>query len=278
MKQRASRGILSAVILLAGVAIIAVVAARQRRFVRPHTVAEVELPDIVLSESLGHFIALLNTAENEDDPRYSAGLEQLRREPEAIIAEAGRLLDPAVDGGSGNDFALRHSLVLAIAALRSAGALGILAEVALNPQPLPPEPPDTHEAEAAVQAMIVSLDAIDGIEALASDGHGAALDILVAAAATGSNAVRAAALTALGANPAWREQRDKAAAALPAGLRHLGTLQRKAVTDVPQIRDPRATLIEADRGSRAAPLLADDDPYGGDRHTAAANTPRAGRR
>ena len=271
MKQRQSADIVTAAIIFASLAIVTVAAVRYRRTLRPNSVTEIEMPEVVLSPQLGQFLAVLNTVENEDDHRYRAGLEALRCDADSIIAEAGRLL--ISDGQGGNNFALRHSVVLAVAAMRDPGALGILAKVALNPQPLPPALSDMHDAEDIIEATIVALDAIDGIEALATAGHAAAVDVRVAAAATGSNAVRALALTALGADPAWAKQHEKAVASLPADLQHLGKLQRKPVADVPQILDPRDTLIDVDRGSIAAPPLAGDTmtkPY-----TVKAGTPRA---
>ena len=89
----------------------------------------------------------------------------------------------------------------------------------------------------------MALDAVDGLAALAGDGHAGALDALVKAVAAPSNAVRAAALTALGARPDWREHRERAIADMPDDLRHLAYLTRKSVHEVPQIRDPRITLL-----------------------------------
>jgi hypothetical protein len=244
------------------------------------------MPDIAMSNELGHFLTLLNTAETEDDPQYRAGLELLRGNSADIIAEATKLLAVA-PGDPTDNFALRHSVVLALAALRDGGALELLAEVALNPQPLPPvEAPsvrgifETHpdhriDTEALVQATIVALDAVDGIEALASDGHAGALATLVKVAAAPSNAIRAAALTALGARPDWREHRDAAMAGLPDELRHLAHLERKAVADVPQIRDPRVTLLGAGDATTRPPGLDGDSNM---QRTPVAGAPRAGRR
>ncbi len=50
-----------------------------------------------------------------------------------------------------------------------------------------------------MQSTMLALDAIDGIEMLADDGHAAALDLLVEAARVDSNAIRGSALTALAA-------------------------------------------------------------------------------
>ena len=239
-----------------------------------------------MSNDLGQFVTLLNTVESEDDPRYRTALERLRAHNTDVISDARRLLGPAPDGLADN-WALRHSVVLAVAAMRDPGALDLLSEVALNPQPLPPveaplarglfqtRPEHRLDAEAAVQRTIVALDAIDGIEALAGDGHAAALDALVAVSAAPSNALRASALTALGARPEWREHRDRAMAALPDDLRHLANLSRKAVTEAPQIRDPRMTLLGTGDTTIRAPGLDGDSRL---RRTSVPSAPRAGRR
>ena len=218
MKRFSNTRIISSLLIAGGIVLVAVVVSRQQRRIQPHSVAEVETPDLAMSNDLGQFVTLLNTVESEDDPRYRTALERLRAHNTDVISEARRLLGPAPDGLA-DDWALRHSVVLAVAALRDPGALDLLSEVALNPQPLPPveaplargifqtRPEHRLDAEAAVQRTIVALDAIDGIEALAGDGHAAALDALVAVSAAPSNALRASALTALGARPEWREHR-----------------------------------------------------------------------
>ena len=89
-----------------------------------------------MSDDLGQFVALLNTAKVRR-PALSTALERLRAHSTEVISDARRLLGPAPDGLADN-WALRHSVVLAVAAMRDPGALDLLSEVALNPQPLPP--------------------------------------------------------------------------------------------------------------------------------------------
>ncbi|MEP7185176.1 MAG: hypothetical protein ABI767_04995 [Rhodanobacter sp.] len=238
-----------------------------------------------MSDDLRHLVTLLNTVESEDDPRYVSELEQLRGRSSEVVAEARRLLS-ATSGHATDNFSLRHSVVLAVAALRDPGALDLLSEVALNPQPLPPveeplssglfesHPEHRLNSETVVQATIVALDAVDGIESLAAEGHVDALDALVKASGASSNAVRAAALTALGARSEWREHRDRAAASLPDDLGHLAHLSRKSVAEVPQIRDPRTTLLGSGTATTRAPGLDDDS---GLRRTRVPGAPRAGR-
>ena len=284
MKRRAKNDVVNVFFVAAGLALVAIVASGKLRRLRPHSVAEVDSPNVAMSDDLRHLVTLLNTAESEDDPRYLAELERLRGRSTEVIAEARQLLGA---GSLADNFSLRHSVVLAVAALRDPGALDLLSEVALNPQPLPPaeaphssgpfEPRPEHQlnAETVVQATIVALDAIDGIDSLAVEGHAAALDALVKASAVSSNAVRAAALTALGARPEWREYRDRAIAGLPDDLRHLAQLTRRTVAEVPQIRDPRATLLGTGAATTRAPGLDDDS---GIQRTRVPGAPRAGRR
>lgn len=286
MKRRARNGVVSALIVAAGLALVVIAASRSLRSLRPHSVAEVEIPDLAMSDDFRHLITLLNTVESEDDQRYIAALERLRERSTDIIAEARQLLNATL-GDATDNFALRHSVVLAVAALRDPGAIDLLCEVALNPQPLPPVeaplarglfeslPEHRLDTEAAVQATIVALDAIDGIDALAAEGHADALDALVKASAASSNAVRAAALTALGARPEWREHRDRAVAGLPDDLRHLAHLSRKTVAEVPQVRDPRVTLLGTGTATIRAPGLDDES---GILRTRVPGAPSAGRR
>jgi hypothetical protein len=131
------------------------------------------------------------------------------------------------------------------------------------------------DIEAEVQTTIAALDAVDGIEALAGDGHATALDVLVKVSGAQSNAIRAAALTALGSQPKWREYHERAIAQLPDDCRHLAYLSRKAVTEVPQIRDPRETLRGTGDATTRAPGLDKNDGF---RRTSVPGAPRVVRR
>ena len=182
MKRFSNTRFISSLLIAGGIVLVAVVVSRQQRRIQPHSVAEVETPDVAMSDDLGQFVTLLNSVESEDDPRYRTALERLRAHSTDVISEARRLLGPAPEGLADN-CALRHSVVLAVAALRDPGALDLLSEVALNPQPLPPVKRrwragcSRHTLNTGstpkprCRATIVALDAIDGIEALAGDGH-----------------------------------------------------------------------------------------------------------
>lgn len=266
------KSLLNAGVVAAAVGLAAFVIARQSKGSRPHSVSELELGKQSFSADLGRLLGLINSTADDTDEQYRAALNELKGRSSEMIAETRQLL-ATIPGDPGHDLGLRHSLVLVTASLRDPGAIDLLSEVALNPQPLPPvdapasrdllspRPEHRLNSEAEVQATIVALDAVDGLEALASDGHTSALDALVRAAATKSNAVRAAALTALGARPDWREHREKAVAGLPDDVRHLAHLVRKSVHEVPQIRDPRSTLLGSGTATRRAPGLDRDDDF-----------------
>ena len=221
-------------------------------------VEEVGTFDDRIEGELGRFVGVINSVNSEQDETYVAALKRLRDSSDDVIAEAKRLLV----GRSDTPFAVRHSVILAIASLHSADALDLLSLVALNPQPLPPvDDPHAgelhhHGAEEAIQGEMLSLDAIDGIEALADKGIDAALDVLVRAAGLPSNAIRGAALTALAAKPERRAEFGRAMATLPAELRHLGQLRRVQIEDVPQIRDPRVHLAGKEIDGASIPPIA----------------------
>lgn len=250
---------------IAGLAMAAAAFTLRARNTLTQTVAEIPAPNGTLPGELGRFVAVLNTANSESDAEYLASLARLREAREGVLAEATRLMSETPEGL----FALRHSVVLAVAALRDPSALDLLGKVALNPQPLPPrevrggrmsvEPHEVeHDVEDVVQGTIIALDAIDGIEMLADDGHAAALDLLVQAVRVDSNAIRGAALTVLAARDERREHLQRALSALPTELQPLAALRRANVRDVPQIRDPRAHLAGEERRVDPAPLLAED--------------------
>lgn len=254
--------------VLATIAVLAVAVAAfalRARNARTDTVAEILAPKGTLPGELGRFVAVLNSANSESDAEYVSSLARLREDKEGVLAEATRLMSETPEGL----FALRHSVVLAVSALRDPSALDLLGKVALNPQPLPPkeapgrrvsvEPHEVeHDVEDVVHGTMIALDAVDGIEMLADDGHAAALDLLVQVARVDSNAIRGAALTALAARGERREHLQRALSALPTELRHLAGLRRVHVRDVPQIRDPRVHLAGEEQRVAAAPLLPEE--------------------
>jgi len=236
------------------------------------TVEEVGTFDDAISGELGRFVGILNSVNSEQDKAYVSGLKRLRESRDDVLAEAKRLLV----GRSDTPFAVRHSIILAVAALQSADALDLLSLVALNPQPLPPvDDPHAdehhhHGAEEAIQAEMLALDAIDGIEALADKGFGEALEVLVRAASVPSNAIRGAALAALAAKPDRRDAFGRALSTLPSELRHLGQLRRVPIEDVPQVRDPRVHLAGKELDGASVPSPA------GERGDRAGEAPRHG--
>lgn len=254
-----------ATIAVVGVAVAAF--ALRARNTQKRTVAEAPIlqGQGTLPGALGHFVTVLNSVNSEDDPEYVTSLASLRNDREEALAVATRFMA----GTSEGLFGLRHSVILAVAALRDPSALDLLSKVALNPQPLPPKeapsrqmPADPHEleheSENVVQGTIIALDAVEGIEKLADDGHAAALNVLVEAARVDSNAIRGAALTVLAARDDRRDHLQRALSTLPPELRPLAALRRMHVRDVPQIRDPRVHLAGEEQKVAAAPVLPED--------------------
>lgn len=253
--------------LAAAAAIItALVISRPKRT----TVEEIGTFDDRIDGELGRFVGVINSVNSEADEAYVAALKRLRGSSDEVITEAKRLLA----GRSDTPFAVRHSVILAVAALQSPDALDLLSLVALNPQPLPPvDDPHAdalhhHGDEEAILAEMLALDAVGGIEGLADSGNEAALDVLVRAAGLPSNAIRGAALTALAAKPERRKEFGRAMSALPAELRHLGQLRRVSIEDVPQIRDPRVHLAGEAFEVAAVPPLSSDRSEDAPRHGA----------
>lgn len=264
-------------VALLALVVVVVFAALRRRDVAAHSVAEAESPAFAPQGALGTFAAVLNSVNSEADPAYLAALEGMSKDRKSVIAEASRVLAEPAEG----NFALRHTVVLAVSALRDAGALDLLSKVALNPQPLPPKerpgggevalnpqplppvdgPLDAHGSEDVVQGAMIALDAIDGIEKLADDGNADALDVLVKATQVNSNAIRGAALTALSARADRWEHLQRAMEKLPFELHALAGLRRVDVRDVPQIRDPRAHLLGDGNLAARAPALRGDEGY-----------------
>jgi hypothetical protein len=243
---------------LAGLIALVAFALSSRR--NKTTTGEVQGVENVPKGELGHFIEVINRINDESDEEYISSLAQLRQAKNNVLSESRAILA----GRSTASFTLRHSALLAVAALRDGSALDLLTEVALNPQPLPPDPPPdiqalhAHGSEARVQHDMLALDALDGIVSLVADGHAPAFDVLLRVATTGSITVRTVALAALAARPERGDALERARAALPAELRHIGLTRFASVRDVPQIRDQRVHLAQPEKGVPSAPPLPGD--------------------
>jgi len=243
---------------LAGLIALGAFALGSRR--KKTTIGEVRGVESLPENELRRFIEVINRVNDESDAEYVSSLAQLREAKNNVLSQSRAILA----GRSTASFAIRHSALLAVAALRDGAALDLLSEVALNPQPLPPDPPPDiralhdHGSEERVEHDMLALDALDGIASLADDGHAPALDVLFRVATTGSITVRTVALAALAARPERADILEKAKAALPAELRHIGLTRFASLRDVPQIRDPRVHLAQPEKGGPAAPPLAGD--------------------
>lgn len=242
------------IIALAAIAAIAVAAFQSRG--SKTTVDEIGDYKGDVGPQLAQFIETVNSVNDTNDPAYVRAVKGLRQAKDKAIEEASNLLSERSDA----PFAIRHSALLAVGAIREGRAIDLLSRVALNPQPLPPRDPTrgptmrtTHGGRALEAGTILALDALDGIEALADDGNAEALDVLVQAAAVQSNAIRAVALTALAAKPDRASQLERAKATLPRVLQHLALFRRMAVQDVPQVDDPREHITGQGEGGPAAP-------------------------
>jgi len=262
-------------IAIAGVAFIVLAGLLGRP--RKKTTAEIEGFRADINPALGGFIRAVNQVNRTDDPEYVRALDALRAARNDVLGDSRKLL-----ASREAPFGLKHSVLIAISALREPGALDLLSEVALNPQPLPPDPPpdrsvEFHDAGGMESATILALDALEGIEALADDAVPQALALLGRAAESNSNAVKAIALTALSARPERRELFDRAKAKLPRDLKHLALMQRVSVKDVPQVKDPRENLVGEEKGIPSAPAITDGGKPNNIAVQPISGAPRAGR-
>jgi hypothetical protein len=234
---------------------------------RRTTVGEVASYRADVGPELARYIEVVNSVNDQRDAAYVRAVEALRGSTDDVLSDATRLLSDKSDA----PFALRHSTLLALGAMRDPATLDILSDVALNPQPLPPRETGSrlgpiaqgHGAEALEASTILALDALDGVEALADDGNAAALETLAEAAVVDSNAVRAVALAALAAKADRSPHLERAMAEMPEELRHLAQLRRVSVEDVPQVEDPRVHLAGEERGGANAPDIDDGAPRPG---------------
>ena len=244
-------------VAIVGIAAIAAAVILSRR--RAPIVDEAASHRVDVSTELGEFIRVVNSVNDVSDPEYLKCVEKLQASADLILADAARLF--AADSHA--SFAIRHSTLLALGALKLPSALDLLSAVALNPQPLPPVDSaspaiDVHRGAALEAGTILSLDALEAIEALAGDGHADALEVLVRAADVESNPVRAFAFAALATKAEWTGHFARAEAALPRDRRYLAKARRTALGDVAQIQDPRDYLAGQEKGVQPPPHLQDD--------------------
>ena len=238
--------------LLRWIAIAAIAALVLLGRSRKKTVHEIDDEEQVRNAHLADFVSVVSRVNDESDEDYRRSVEALRSNPKGVLEEAERLLSERSEAS----FALRHTTLMAVAAIQNEIALGLLERVALNPQPLPPiDDPEGPLAEARVQQDILALDALDGIGVLAREGSSEALDRLVVGAARGSRAVALASIAVLGSRTEWGEQHARARASLPRDHADLALARYTDVSDVPQVRDPRQHLDGVEQGIRKSPPI-----------------------
>lgn len=245
--------------LLTLFAALAISAAAYLNRLKKPTVAESRGSGVSVMPELGAFIEVVNSVNDAEDPRYLKAIEGLRGKSREVVQNASVVLSDTSDA----PFALRHSTILALAAMRDGDTLDLLSRIALNPQPLPPkergrgiaEDAFNHGSKALEAGTVLSLDALEAIEQLADDGNEKATELLVRAAAVDSNAVRAVAFAALRARPDRQDQLARALAELPEELGFLADYRRTPIDQVPQVEDPREQLADDSIALPAAPPL-----------------------
>ncbi|WP_330286785.1 hypothetical protein [Streptomyces sp. NBC_00576] len=205
--------------------------------------------------------AAMTAADEGAQARYDEMLGRLRERPEDAVAEIAR-----AEGRVGSrDFAGRWALIHTASALRHDAALPYLRSVVATPIP-PEESADAHSFSTVTEETILRTTAVEGIEHLAVEGSGQAVEALFLALEQPSLSMRRAAVQALLATPGGERHRSRLMELLPEGQRFLLDVRRVDVRDVPQVRDPRAHLAEGAGAepSPPHPLLPEDrDDHGG---------------
>jgi HEAT repeat protein len=223
--------ILIAVVVAAGVAVLAGVALRRQR----NTTSEVASPGIQLDPILAGFVDAVHTSASETEERYVRALALLRQNPD----NAARLIETAYRSAGSQQIRLRESLLLAAQTLGHRSVLPLLVGVAREPV----SGTVRHDGGRAAEESILRMMAVDGIEAIARAGDTDAADALLALAASPDRGVQASAVVALKYSEIHRAHYEKLRGALSPDRLYLLDIVRASVRDVPQVTDPRRHLL-----------------------------------
>jgi hypothetical protein len=205
---------------------------------------------------LANFIAAMNAADGDAEPRYRSALEALRKRADEVVVEIARAEGRCEE----TDYPTRWALVHAAAQLRHPSALAFLRTLVLTPIPAE-RSPDPHSFSSVAEETILRTTAVEGVGALAADGDKNALAALLEFLDIPSRSVRRAAIQSVYAAPRGRRLRKRMEAALPASQHFLLDIQPIEVGQAPQVKRPPRHLSPAGRKSKAPapPGLGDDE-------------------
>lgn len=215
------------VIIAIGLAVASTFAMRPR----PTTTAGEPWRGVDFGPELREFLAAFHSAPNEEDPRFTRALTNLRVGAAGSakqIATAYDKLDPTYLGQ-------RRSLLYAARYLGHEAALPFLIRIAKQE----PQGESAHEGgRLAVESMLRSV-AVEGIEQIASQGSQEAIDALLPLVQSADRLVQATSVVAL---KYLNVPLERLRSLLPEDRPYLLEIARVDIRDVPQIRDPRCHL------------------------------------
>ncbi|MCH8297886.1 MAG: hypothetical protein IH873_07445 [Chloroflexi bacterium] len=213
---------------------------------------------------VSRIVALIN---NLVDLTYSAGddaeaahrtvREELHAQADEAVIELARL-EADCDRHA---YPRRWALIYVAAQLEHDATLPFLRKVVLTPIPLE-ESPNPHFSSTVKEETVLRTAAVEGIGALAMRGNARATESLFEFLSIDSISIRRASVQTLLAVD--KGMRDRIAEYLTPDSRYLLDVRPLAVTDVPQVDDPRKHLRESqprEKHTPPDPLQGMDGPF-----------------
>jgi hypothetical protein len=191
---------------------------------------------------VGGVVALVNNlieamyaAGDEAEAAYQAALKALR----PVADEAAIALARLESDCDRRSYPRRWALIYAATQLERDSLLPFLRQVVLTPIP-PEQSHNPHSYSTVKEETVLRATAVDGVGALAARGSEHARDSLFEFLAIDSISIRQASIRSLLAID--ETMRDRIAEYLPRDARYLLDVRPVAVTEVPQIKNPRRHL------------------------------------
>ncbi len=191
---------------------------------------------------VSRIVALINNlteamyATGDDaEAAYRAALEELRAQADEAAIALARLESDC----DRRTYPRRWALIYAATQLEHEAVLPFLRQVVLTPIP-PERSSNPHSFSTVKEETVLRTTAVEGVGTLAARGNERARESLFEFLSIESISIRRACVQSLLAiDPGLR---DRIAEYLPRDFRYLLDIRPVAVTDVPQIKDPRQHL------------------------------------
>lgn len=195
---------------------------------------------------INNLVEAMYATGDDAEAAYEAALKDLRAQADEAAIALARLESDC----DRRTYPRRWGLIYAAAQLQDDAVLPFLRQAVLTPIP-PEQSANPHSFSTVKEETALRTTAVEGVGSLAARGNERARDSLFEFLSIESVSIRRASVQSLLALD--RGLRDRIAEYLPRNFHYLLDIRPVAVTDVPQIKDPRRHLREGRLPEKATP-------------------------